>query len=153
MAMQVRKIDCKLTRQEKSKFISTEEVDFTSVFYFIFSTMWKEQQKELESDNQDNSNNMSREPLRFSSPSLTPYAENKEEKKNYPKPPGKKDGQPRSLRVFRSSTFALRGRPRRPGVCVPVNVGLCVVWLSCHFKLSRSHSLQSPGSPHSFPRH
>lgn len=42
--------------------------------------MWKEQQKELESDNQDNSNNMSREPLRFSSPSLTPYAEKKEKK-------------------------------------------------------------------------
>lgn len=73
-AMQVRKIDCKLTRQRNQKFISTEEVDFTSVFYLIFSKMWKEQQKELESDNQDNSNNMSREPLRFSSPSLTPYA-------------------------------------------------------------------------------
>lgn len=30
-------------------------------------------------------------------------------------------------------------------VCVPVSVGLCVMWLSCHLKLSHSHSPQSPG--------
>lgn len=40
----VRKIERPLTRQEKSRFVSTEEVDFTSVFYFrffFFLKMWK----------------------------------------------------------------------------------------------------------------
>lgn len=34
-----------------------------------------------------------------------------------------------------------------PCVCVPVSVGLCVMWLSSHLKLSQSHSPESPGPP------
>lgn len=127
-AMQVRKIDCKLTRRRNQKFISTEEVDFTSVFYLIFFLkMWKEQQKELESDNQDNSNNMSREPLRFSSPSLTPYAN---PPPRPPPPPPKRPGTrrtPRSPRVFGPLLLRYAGAHADPVcVCVPVSVGLCV---------------------------
>lgn len=51
----------------------------------------------------------------------------------------------RLLRLARSWCVCLR--------CVPVSVDLCLMWLSCHLKLSQFQSPQSPGpSPTSSTR-
>lgn len=94
--------------------------------------------KKLESGNQDNSNNVSREPLRFQVPLLlclptqtARYNTDTTLLFLYFAPGG--------LRLARTRCVFL--------TCVLVSVGPSVMWLSCHLKLSQSHSLQSPGPP------
>lgn len=136
--MQVRKIDCKLTRQRNQS--SSPEKRLISLQFFISDFLRcgnSNKKKKLESGNQDNSNNMSREPPRFCGPLLlhllTQTARYKTDTLFTVFCYG-----PLLLRSDNTSTYVRL--VCLPIVCVPVSVGLCVMWLSCHLKLSQSHS-------------
>lgn len=144
--MQVRKIDCKLTRQRNQS--SSPEKRLISLQFFIsyFLRCGNSNKKKLESGNQDNSNNMSREPLRFCVPLLlhlrTPNCQVQDRHFVY------------SFPVAVLYSARRRRRPRRLTralVCMPICVCTCKRGPVCHVALMSFEAVPIPQSAVSRP--